>query len=55
MVTEKVKRPVVQHTKEVINTLAKVIAVADYDFKIIDYTSTDHTILVFPQHTCKPH
>ena len=53
--TKKVKISVVRHTREVINTLTKVVAVANYDFEIIDFTSTDHTILVSPQHTYKPH
>ena len=54
-ITKKVKFSAVKHSQLTINTLAKVIAVANYDFEIIDFTSADYTILVSPQHIYKLH
>ena len=53
--TKKVKFSAVKHSQLAIDTLTRVAAVANYDFEIIDFTSADYTILVSPQHICKPH
>ena len=53
--TKKVKFSAVKHSQLAIDTLARVVAVANYDFEIIDFTSADYTILVSPQHIYKPH
>jgi hypothetical protein len=54
-VTKKIEFSAVKHSRRAIDTLARVIATADYDFETIDFASADYTILVSPQHIYKPH